>query len=40
MSNGTTGSTDDWIEFVEYDLETHPRDGAKILAELEDGTRA
>jgi hypothetical protein len=39
MSN-TTESTDDWYEFVEDDLETQPRDGAKILAEFENGTRA
>jgi hypothetical protein len=33
-------STYDWHEFVEDDLETHPRDGTEILAEFENGTRA
>ena len=30
----------DWYEFNDDDLETQPRNGAKILVELEDGTRA
>jgi hypothetical protein len=32
-------STHRWYEFVEDDLETQPRDGAKIMAELENGTQ-
>lgn len=33
-------SARDWYEFVGDDLETHPGNGAKILAEFEDGTLA
>jgi hypothetical protein len=33
-------STQDWHEFVETDLETHPRDGVPIEAEYENGARA
>ena len=33
-------TTEDWHEFVEDDLETHPRDGAEIVVEFSNGTSA
>jgi hypothetical protein len=33
-------TTDDWHEFVENDLETFPRDGARIEVEYQNGARA
>ena len=39
MTNTTMESTHGWHEYVDDDLETHPSDGADILAEFENGAR-